>query len=92
MFAIASLVNIKLITGRTHQIRVHSASIGHPVLGDNKYGDRSINRELRKLGLKRMFLHAKSITFISPTSGKKITIEAPLDEKLCDFLNKLESK
>lgn len=85
----ASLVNVDLITGRTHQIRVHSTSIGHPVLGDTKYGDRKLNREYRKKGLKRMFLHARSISFISPVTGKKIMIEAPLDEKLINFLDKL---
>lgn len=91
VFTNASLVNVKLITGRTHQIRVHSASIGHPVLGDMKYGNRIMNRELRKSGLKRMFLHAKSLTFISPVNRKKITIEAPLDKNLSDFLMELES-
>lgn len=84
-----ALVNVDLITGRTHQIRVHSASIGHPVLGDAKYGDRKLNREYRKKGLKRMFLHAKSISFISPVISKKITIEAPLEEKLTHLLDKL---
>lgn len=85
-----SLVNVDLITGRTHQIRVHSASIGHPILGDAKYGDRKLNREYRKKGLKRMFLHARSISFVSPVIGKKITIEAPLEEKLTNFLDKLD--
>lgn len=85
----ASLMNVDLITGRTHQIRVHSASIGHPVLGDSKYGHRLLNREYRKKGLKRMFLHAKSLNFISPVTGKEITIEAPLDGKLLNFLDKL---
>jgi len=85
-----ALVNVDLITGRTHQIRVHSASIGHPVLADAKYGDRKLNREYRKKGLKRMFLHAKSISFISPAIGKKITIEAPLEEKLIHLLDKLD--
>lgn len=85
----ASLVNVDLMTGRTHQIRVHSASIGHPVLGDSKYGDRLLNREYRKKGLKRMFLHAKSLNFISPVTGNEITIEAPLEENLLNFLDKL---
>jgi 23S rRNA pseudouridine955/2504/2580 synthase len=89
LFEETSLVNVDLITGRTHQIRVHSASIGHPVLGDAKYGDRKLNREYRKKGLKRMFLHARRISFISPVLNKKITIEAPLEEKLTNFLDKL---
>jgi 23S rRNA pseudouridine955/2504/2580 synthase len=85
----ASLVDIELITGRTHQIRVHSASIGHPVLGDTKYGDRKLNREFKKMGLKRMFLHAKSLSFISPVTQKRIVVEAPLETKLINFLDKL---
>lgn len=89
---IASLVDIELVTGRTHQIRVHSASIGHPVLGDSKYGDRTKNREFKKMGLKRMFLHAKSLRFISPVTQKKITIEAPIEAKLIDFLEELQLK
>jgi len=89
VFANASLVNIELITGRTHQIRVHSASMGHPVLGDTKYGNRELNREFKKKGLKRMFLHAKRLRFISPVTKKKTTIEAPLEANLLSFLEKL---
>jgi 23S rRNA pseudouridine955/2504/2580 synthase len=89
VFDNATLVNVDLITGRTHQIRVHSASIGHPVLGDNKYGDRSLNREYKKQGLRRMFLHSKSLSFISPVTNKKLTVKAPLDENLLHFLDKL---
>ncbi|MBL1140915.1 MAG: RluA family pseudouridine synthase [Proteobacteria bacterium] len=88
----ASLVNVDLITGRTHQIRVHSESIGHPVLGDDKYGNRILNREYRKKGLKRMFLHAKLLSFLSPVTGKKFTIEAPLEDKLLNFLEKLNTE
>lgn len=91
VFENASLVNIDLITGRTHQIRVHSASIGHPVLGDTKYGDRMLNREFRKMGLKRMFLHAKLLSFTSPVTRKKITIEAPLEVNLINFIEKLKA-
>ena len=88
----ASLVNIELITGRTHQIRVHSSSIGHSVVGDTKYGDHAINREFRKMGLKRMFLHAKSLKFRSPTSSKIITVKSDLDQDLINFLEKLSIK
>jgi 23S rRNA pseudouridine955/2504/2580 synthase len=91
VFENASLVNVDLITGRTHQIRVHSASIGHPVLGDSKYGNRLLNREFKKMGLKRMFLHAKKLSFISPVTQERVTIEAPLEEKLLNFLEKLRS-
>jgi 23S rRNA pseudouridine955/2504/2580 synthase len=90
VFDSASLVDVELITGRTHQIRVHSASIGHPVLGDSKYGDRMLNREYKKMGLKRMFLHAKSLSFKSPITQKKLTIEAPLEANLVNFLEKLK--
>jgi 23S rRNA pseudouridine955/2504/2580 synthase len=89
VFQSATLVNIKLITGRTHQIRVHTASIDHPVIGDMKYGDRIINREYKKKGLKRMFLHAKTLKFISPVSQEPLTIDAPLEPKLCQFLEQL---
>jgi 23S rRNA pseudouridine955/2504/2580 synthase len=92
IFDTATLVNIELITGRTHQIRVHSASIGHPVLGDTKYGNRMINREFKKAGLKRMFLHAKSLSFKSPVTQKKITIKAALEPKLISFLGKMNIK
>lgn len=92
VFDRASLVNIELITGRTHQIRVHSASIGHPVLGDTKYGDRALNREFKKMGLKRMFLHAKLLSFKSPVTQKKITVEAPLEANLINFLDNLSIK
>jgi 23S rRNA pseudouridine955/2504/2580 synthase len=91
VFNTASLVNIELITGRTHQIRVHSASLGHPVLGDSKYGDRTINRGYKKMGLKRMFLHAKSLSFVSPVTQKKLTVEAPLEANLISFLDKLSN-
>jgi 23S rRNA pseudouridine955/2504/2580 synthase len=89
IFQSASLVNIKLITGRTHQIRVHTASIGHPVIGDIKYGNRVINREYKKQGLKRMFLHAKTLKLRSPVSKKFLTIDAPLEPVLCEFLERL---
>jgi 23S rRNA pseudouridine955/2504/2580 synthase len=89
VFQASSLVDIELITGRTHQIRVHSASIGHPVIGDKKYGDRKINNEFKKLGLNRMFLHASSLKFKSPKTDKQIIIKAPLDIVLTELLEKL---
>ncbi len=83
----ASLVRVELMTGRTHQIRVHAAHIGHPVAGDMKYGDRDFNRHVKQAGLKRMFLHAESLTFVMPHSNREITIEAPLPDDLTSFLN-----
>jgi 23S rRNA pseudouridine955/2504/2580 synthase len=84
-----SLVKVQLITGRTHQIRVHAAQVGHPIAGDTKYGDRNFNKEMRRIGLKRLFLHAESIKFIAPTSGRLIKINAPLADKLTDILDNL---
>ncbi|OGT30510.1 MAG: hypothetical protein A2W28_07715 [Gammaproteobacteria bacterium RBG_16_51_14] len=83
----ASLANVELLTGRTHQIRVHAAHIGHPLAGDDKYGDREFNRRLKNFGLSRLFLHASSIQFKSPSSGREIKIKAPLPEDLQVFLN-----
>lgn len=80
-----SLMEVTLMTGRTHQIRVHAAYQGHPVAGDEKYGDKTANQVLRARGLKRMFLHAAQLTI--PTSeGNTITVKADLDEKLAAFL------
>jgi 23S rRNA pseudouridine955/2504/2580 synthase len=77
------------LTGRTHQIRVHAAEIGHPVAGDLKYGDREFNRRMRELGLRRMFLHAHRLGFTSPRSGQWIQVSAPLDPDLVQVLESL---
>lgn len=89
IFASASLAKIELMTGRTHQIRVHSASIGHCVIGDKKYGDRIVNQEFKRLGFKRMFLHASSLSFKSPITQKTMNIEAPLDQDSMNLLTKI---
>jgi 23S rRNA pseudouridine955/2504/2580 synthase len=80
-----SLLEAELLTGRTHQIRVHLAHIGHPVLGDEKYGDFELNRALRKRGLKRMFLHALSLAFTHPATGEAVRIVSPLPADLQRF-------
>jgi 23S rRNA pseudouridine955/2504/2580 synthase len=83
--ALASLVDIKIETGRTHQIRVHTASEGHPIAGDTKYGNAEFDSEMKLKGLKRLFLHAFSLKFsLSQESGKdlKYNISAPLDTDL----------
>ncbi len=85
-----SLVEVQLRTGRTHQIRVHLAHLGHPILGDEKYGDFVLNRELQKLGLKRMFLHAAAMRLPHPVSGERLELSAPLPAKLEAFLGKME--
>ena len=82
----AALVEIRLLTGRTHQARVHAAHIGQPIAGDDKYGDRLFDRELRKLGLQRLFLHAASLAFAHPVSGAALRMEAPLAVELSALL------
>ncbi|MEO5346929.1 MAG: RluA family pseudouridine synthase [Magnetococcus sp. YQC-9] len=69
-------------TGRTHQIRVHFQWLGHPLLGDEKYGDAALNKRLRRAGMKRMFLHAQEMRFRHPVTGEKQVVEAPLDAEL----------
>jgi len=85
----ATLMEIKLLTGRTHQARVHAAYLGHPIAGDDKYGDREFNRRLHRLGLRRLFLHAQRLTFAHPQTGSKIDIEAPLPDELSLLLERL---
>src|SRR5216684_3021424 len=89
VYANASLVEIKLLTGRTHQARVHAAYLDHPIAGDEKYGERNFNREMRSLGLQRLFLHAASLRFNHPTNGSKLYIQAPLPAELNNFLEQL---
>ena len=84
----ASLVEAILHTGRTHQIRVHAAHCGHPVLGDEKYGDEIRNAELAALGLRRMFLHAHSLAFTWP-DGVEQSFSAPLPPELRAILDRL---
>ncbi len=84
-----SLLEAELLTGRTHQIRVHLAHLGFPLAGDDKYGDFAWNRELGKAGLKRMFLHAACLTFAHPVSGASTTLEASLPPELERYLTSL---
>ncbi len=85
-----SLLEIQLITGKTHQIRVQSSSRHHPLIGDDVYGNFDLNRRLRKeLGIRRLFLHAKRIEFKHPASGQRLAIEAPLPDELLQPLEKL---
>ncbi|MDH4173239.1 MAG: RluA family pseudouridine synthase [Betaproteobacteria bacterium] len=73
-----SLLELRLMTGRTHQIRVHLAHAGHPVLGDDKYGDFELNRALARHGVKRLFLHARRLAFAHPLTRAPLRLEAPL--------------
>ncbi len=86
-----TLVEARLMTGRTHQIRVHLAHLGTPILGDPKYGNDAANRDMKALGLKRLFLHAESIGFRWP-EGDELRVEAPLEPELKQLLSKLQSE
>lgn len=88
-FKEASLASVRIETGRTHQIRVHCASVGHPLAGDDKYGDRDFNRRMKQLGLRRLFLHAAELRF---TLDKTHVIEAALPEDLKTVLGALKEE
>ena len=77
-----TLLAVTIKTGRTHQIRVHLASAGHPIAGDDKYGRFERNRALHKLGLRRMFLHAWRLRFTHPASGEPMALQADLPDDL----------
>lgn len=82
-----SLLECTIETGRTHQIRRHLAAIGHPIVGDARYGDFPFNRDVaRDWGLKRQFLHARRLEVEHPVSGQKMTFDAPLPEELVQVL------
>ena len=80
-----SLLEIELLTGRTHQIRVHLAHAGHPVVGDDKYGDFALNRALKQ----RLQLHAAKLSFTHPVSGEAVRLESPLPAEMQSFLETL---
>ena len=82
-------MDVAIRTGRTHQIRVHAAFAGHPVAGDEKYGDREFNARLRAIGLRRMFLHASSVSFRWPDGSGGFRVDAPLPGELLAPLEKL---
>lgn len=88
LFRQASLLEVTIATGRTHQIRVHAAHIDHPIAGDDKYGDPLFNREMIQRGLRRLFLHAHSVHI--PLGGREVAISAPLEEELKGVLEHLE--
>lgn len=85
-----SLLEAELKTGRTHQIRVHLATLQHPIVGDEKYGDFELNKALRKRGLKRMFLHAARMEMRHPLTGAPLVLESPLPADLSGFLDSLD--
>ena len=87
-----TLLEVTIKTGRTHQIRVHLASQGHPIAGDDKYGDFEWNKTLNKQGLKRMFLHAWRLQFTHPATGKRVELKSPLPPELQLYANHVKSK
>ncbi|HBO37234.1 MAG TPA: 23S rRNA pseudouridine(955/2504/2580) synthase RluC [Pasteurellaceae bacterium] len=88
-YANATLIKASPITGRTHQIRVHTQYAGHPIALDDKYGDKEFDRKMADLGLDRLFLHALTICFVHPKSGETLRLSAPLDPKMKGILQQL---
>ena len=82
-------MRVKIDTGRTHQIRVHAAYKNHPLAGDRKYGDKTFNANMKKLGLNRLFLHAARLELSLPEIGK-LTAQAPLPDDLQHCLESLQ--
>ncbi|MDX3774041.1 23S rRNA pseudouridine(955/2504/2580) synthase RluC [Chromatiaceae bacterium AAb-1] len=91
-YAEGTLVEAFPVTGRTHQIRVHTACKGHPIACDDKYGDNDFTAAMSRLGLKRLFLHAYTLKFMHPSQQVTINVEAPLDQNLADTLSRLTRK
>lgn len=88
--AVVNLLNVRIFTGRTHQIRVHMAAIGHPVVGDELYGKSGINKLFQKeFGLNRQFLHANTFKFVSPDTGKEVFIKSDLPKELDEITRRL---
>lgn len=91
-----SLLDAELKTGRTHQIRVHLAHLGFPIIGDDKYGDFEINRQLAKARgqnkLTRMFLHAHTLQITHPNTGERMQLKSPLSKDLQKFIDGLENQ
>jgi 23S rRNA pseudouridine955/2504/2580 synthase len=85
----ASLVEVALETGRTHQIRVHAAHAGYPLAGDEKYGDAEFNERMKETGLTRMFLHAHQVSFVWPDTGVEFSVNAPLPADLAAVIDVL---
>ncbi len=87
-----SLIEAKLFTGRTHQVRVHAEHIACPLAGDDKYGDHDFNKIMQKLGLRRLFLHASQLSFFHPEKNEKMTMVAPLPKELQSVLRQLRKQ
>lgn len=89
---VASLMDVKLLTGRTHQIRVHAAHAGHPIAGDERYGDKEFNASMEAFRLHRMFLHAHAVAFKWPEGGEEFAVSVPLPEELGGVIEALGEK
>lgn len=86
----ATLVDVNIVTGRTHQVRVHAAHEGHPLAGDDKYGDDGFNKSMRRYGLKRLFLHAASLTIKFTDGRSPLRVSAPLPDDLRAVLSAMK--
>ena len=89
--ALATLARVDIETGRTHQIRVHAQHMGHPLAGDDKYGDDGINRQMKALGLSRIFLHAEQLEFLHPVTECTLRVSAPLPDDLSGVIERLRT-
>ena len=87
----ATLVEVELETGRTHQIRVHAAHAGYPLAGDVKYGDADFNEKMKAAGLTRMFLHAHQVSFVWPDTGVEFSASTPLPADLAAVIDSLQA-
>ena len=90
-FGVASILECRLETGRTHQVRVHCASIGHPLLGDPQYGrdPKALRPILEKLGFRRQALHAASLGFIHPATGERVDFQADLPRDMAELIDEI---
>lgn len=88
-FQQVSLLEANLLTGRTHQIRVHTQHVGHPIVGDDKYGDRECNKLMARYGARRLFLHSAHLDFRRPGGQERLALEAPVPHDLAQVLDKL---
>jgi 23S rRNA pseudouridine955/2504/2580 synthase len=91
-----TLLDVTIKTGRTHQIRVHLAGAGHPIAGDDKYGDFVLNKRLARAvagqaRLERMFLHARRLRFVHPATGQTLELDSPLPQDCAAFLHSLQN-
>ncbi len=89
---LATLARVRIETGRTHQIRVHAQHMGHPLAGDDKYGDEGFNRQMKALGLARIFLHAEQLEFLHPVTECTLRVTAPLPDDLSLVLERLRAE